>query len=173
MEPLNAAERTKAFLKFTAVFIVTVGLVFAVIFVGSTIPGTEIQKLKDENQRLSDLNAHSSLQYMLVDSISRNIVRYDTDTNRLVLIEQEINSCVIQLTSIVKSDSSINVGITRDATVAYLNLLDAKKKLKDCGNSSSIIAGLKQQVAETQKKLDDFNKEMYMTIKSQGQGGSH
>jgi Type VI secretion system, TssO len=173
MEPLNSTERTKAFLKFTALFLLTVLLVCVAVLIDATIPSVQLKKLKEDNQRLTDLNAQSSLQYLLIDSINKDVSRYDIDSTRQTIIEQEVANCMVNLESLIKNDSSINVGITRDAMVSSKSWLDSKKKLKECANSSSIIASLKQQLSDAQKTIADDNKTMMIMsgrTPSQGNG---
>jgi glutaredoxin 2 len=168
MEPLNSAERTTALLKFFGLFLVTVILVCVAMFFDVITPSTQIKNLKAENQRLTDLNAQSALKLIFIDSIQKNLDRYDIDTMRQTQIEIQINQCIVNLQTLTAGDSSVNSAITKDAAVISASFLNAKKRLKECANSSSIIATYKQQLAELQKKYDDTYRDYALYMRSNG-----
>lgn len=171
MEPLNKEERTKAFLLFIVIFIVTVGIVISAVFFSIEVPRKENSSLKERNKVLqASLSGYEQL-LIKAEAISSKFEELK-DESKFNTTEMDINSEIGALKAMNYSgDTDKKLG--EKMAQVYLGWLTDKKKAVEAAKASSGVEGCKTdlQLCETARegledKVFELRKELNRCIGS-------
>ncbi len=141
MEPLNKEERTKAFLMFILIFIVTVGIAVGAVFFNIEVPRKENSRLKERNAALqASLNGYEQL-LAKAETISGKFEEL-ADETKFNYTEGMINSEIVALRD-MKYFGDVDKKLGEKISQAYLGWLADKKKANDAAKASTGVEGYK------------------------------
>ncbi len=160
MEILNKKERQKAFGFFILFFVLTVGALLVAILFNVYFPFKENTLLKQENARIQkemQVQDHFSFQLekvkVAVDSIGHSGGKYKDDffNEKLAL------SILADMYKQIPKDTIKNKNMYHNTILAYKELIDAKKQIKQLS--------INQKVMDSLNTINKTLKEEYDKIK--------
>jgi Tfp pilus assembly protein PilO len=161
MEPLNQAERRKAFTNFLIFFIVTVVIIVAAVFFSIQVPFRQNDQLRDqmnvvEKERdFSETFANKMGETInLLDSINKKEVQSPE------LVDNKIQLNITALNEMIEKDPVAQKTIYKYIVNTFDELRRAKKDLRDVSGKDANLSNLQKENAELrnnyQQALDRY-----------------
>jgi hypothetical protein len=152
MEPLNKQERTEAFIKMLALFLVAMAAVALVMFMTIELPSKELDKCKSERDNLTsqmEVMVNSDHQFLLKADTAWTIYqKYDQENNEMARTKLRAQD------SFISNDMERLSGALQNDTLksrVYANLVFSFDKLFTSKNE---ILDLRDQLAKVIDKKD-------------------
>lgn len=158
MEILNRDKRRKAFLLFILFFVLSVAILIAAITFNIYFPFKENALLKHENQRIEkEMQTQDNFSYQLekvkaaVDSLGTSGYKDDFFNEKLAL------SILADMYKQLPKDTLKNKNMYNNTIIAYKQLIDAKKQIKQLS--------IEQKTMDSLSTINKKLKEEYDKIK--------
>lgn len=163
MEPLNNAERSKAFRSFLIFFIITVALVIAAVFFSIQVPFQQNRQLAEqmkvvEAERLFTQKFESNMNEVM--RLVGDLNKKDID---VTLTDGKIEERIKGMNALIDTDSSYAAD-PNSATIKELyssvveslsNLRLAKKENREAANKDANLSELKQEISNLNGQLSN------------------
>ena len=155
MQPKNKSERTKAFLNFLLLFLISIAIIITTVFFSIEVPFKQNDDLRKQNflvQRdrvfTSDFLTEMSGIAVMLDSINTS--------SKPDLLDGEISERIKKLNIKVNADSVYDKILYQNVVQNLDDLRQAKKQLRD-------ITAKSDNINELQKQNDDLRQQLQIT----------
>jgi hypothetical protein len=154
MQPVNKAERTKAFWNFLLLFIVCVGIIITTVFFSVQVPFRQNEQYRSQMKAL-EKEREFSRQFMaqmlgitgMLDSINTKALKPD-------LLDGQITGDLRNLKIMTDADSSGSKTIYNAIIQNLYDLQGAKKQLRDLTGKENNLSDMRMQLTECQTRLN-------------------
>ena len=160
MEPLNKAERNKAFLNFILLFILCIGIIVTTVFFSVQVPFRDNDKLRNEmstvttdRQFASNFSGELSIITSMLDSIN-------TKATKPELLDANISERLKKLNVMADNDAMNNKSMYQNVVLNLADLQSAKKQLRDFTGKDANMDDLRKQVDDMTRKLEGKENEI-------------
>lgn len=159
MQPLNAAERKKAFLSFLLFFVLTTALIVATVVAGFQVPTRQIGRLQQQvaaydRQKLFTESFAEKMEdtKTLLDSVNRPGVQ-------AALVDGRISDNLKTMNSMVDADTAAVKKLYQDIVHNLADLQDAKKQLRAAAAQDANLSQNLQQIEMLKSDLNQARNE--------------
>ncbi len=156
---LNRADRNQAFIKFLVLFLVTIVLIIAAVFVNYKLPARENQRLREqaEVQRQQD---NSEMRFiavmqdavMLLDSMEKSGSQFD-------MLKNQLDGKAADLNKLEQNDNTAYGQLNKVIVLKMGELEEKKVRLNDMSNQVSSSAGLKAELQRCQADMEALKRD--------------
>jgi predicted PurR-regulated permease PerM len=147
MQPVNQAERSKAFLNFLLFFIITIVFILGAVFFSVQVPFKQNAKLQEQ---VAAFDNEKTLAERFANKLNETIGYFES-VNKQDSQPERVNNQITQnlneLGSMINADSTLFKGLYQNIINSLYDLQAAKKDLR---GASSLDAS----VGELEKKLN-------------------
>jgi hypothetical protein len=161
MQPLNQAERRKAFINFILFFIITIAVVVTTVFFSVQVPFKQNALLREE---IALVERERSFADAFVVKMSETMNKLDSvnlpDQKVPELVDGQIKDNLNKLNIMISNDSVSSKSMYQNVVLSLEDLRNTKKQLRDLsGKDVSIsdyisqIDRLKSQLSQTEQQV--------------------
>ena len=170
MEPLNAAERRKAFSNYLLFFIITIAIVVAAVFFWIQVPFQQNKQLTEqmklvEAQRLFTQKFESNMNEVM--RLFNELKKKEVDAT---LTDGKIEERIKAMNALIESDSSFaadpNASVVKGLSVSVVaslsELRTATREITNATNKDENLSELKQEINNLRSELTSAKQEAAM-----------
>lgn len=160
MKPKNSKARRTSFLKFLALFLVTVSMIVAAVYFNYKVPAKENALLKDQAKLINNDKKFQSGFYDEMQSIKGMLDSLDVARNRQIH-NQEISQLIIDLKrKIPTKDSTYLYDMHQSIIQLYVELNTAKDELNELSDAQSQIKKYEGIIEQYRAELDQAKRDL-------------
>ena len=145
MKPLNAAERTKAFLNFLLLFIITTIVIVIAVFFGMRVPFEENKKMEDQIASYQSDQFFAEKFSAAISDIQPLLDTLGSPGAPTESVNNQINIKLADLQAMKDKAVTGNDNIYAKALHALYNLENSKYSLAKSGSQSQDVGRLEQE----------------------------
>lgn len=153
MQPKNKSERTKAFLNFIGLFVVSIAIILTTVFFSIRVP---VKEANDLRRQIHDVEKEKVVTSQFITKMSEIVGMLDTiniskDPEYLdPTIKKNIDDFKLSADADTVHDQLLYQNVAKN----MYDLYQAKKQLRQCTSSEDIIKKLESNNSDLQDKLD-------------------
>lgn len=154
MQPINKDERRKAFINFLLLFILSTGIIVAIVFFSIQVPFKQNKQLTKQIGDFQRERDFSQNFFIKMSSINNMLDSINTKSLRPDLLDGDITEAIKKLNSEVNSDSASNKNIYANVVQIMADLQSSKKQLRERTGKDDNINELKKTIDDLSAKLN-------------------
>ena len=154
MQPLNKEDRRKAFINFILLFILSTGIIIAIIFSSIQVPFKQNEQLAKQVSSFQRERDFSQVFYNQMSSINSMLDSINTKSIRPDLLDGDITEAIKKLNTDVNTDSTDNKNIYANVVQIMADLQSSKKQLRERTGTDDNITELKKTIDDLSGKLN-------------------
>ncbi len=163
MKPKNSKARTTSFLKFLALFLVTVTMIVTAVYFNYKVPAKENALLKDQAKLIKSDKEFQSGFFDEMQSIKRMMDSLD-GVNSRGFLDQELSSQLVDLKQkIPTKDSTYLYDMHQSIIELYVELHDAKKELHALSDAQETIERYETIIQQCRAELKQAERDLRAT----------
>ncbi len=167
MKPKNSKKRRNSFLKFLALFIVTVCSVQAAVFFNYKVPKKENELLRQKAKRSETESKFQAEFFSEMKGLKGLIDSMDIEGQNISYQSSLINDKIVDLQKkIPAKDSTYLYDMHMDIIQLYVELQATKENLLELKDAETTIAEYKTALDECQDDLKQLERELYIERRS-------
>lgn len=167
MEPKNRKKRRISFLKFLALFIVTVCSVQAAVYFNYAVPKKENRLLRQKSAMLDSESKFQEGFFAEMKGLKGLIDSMDIEGQNISYQSSLITDKIVDLQKKIPSkDSTYLYDMHMDITQLYLELRATKENLIELKDAEKTIAEYKTALKECQEDLKQLERELFIERRS-------
>ncbi|MFN0030914.1 MAG: type VI secretion system TssO [Flavobacteriales bacterium] len=153
MDPLNAQERSTAFMKFLSVFVVTLLIALVAAFIAMQIPKKEKADLAKQKEQLERELRTQGIIKIKMDSIEHWLIELDAKNASVNMLDTKISNMIVEMEA-YQNDSSNFGKIMFKANEAYTALKNEKMSMhRNNDQTNETIGILKESIKLLKEQL--------------------
>ena len=162
MKPKNSKERTTSFLKFLALFLVTVGMIVAAVFFTYSVPTKENALLREQTKVIETEMEFQSGFFNEMESVKRMIDSLDVPGQNTAYQKSLISSKLVELQKTIptKDDDTHLYDMHTAIIELYVELQTAKDKLHELRDAENTIEEYKDALETCRRDLKEAEREL-------------
>ncbi|GEQ86175.1 hypothetical protein ULMS_16830 [Patiriisocius marinistellae] len=161
MKPKNSKDRRSAFLKFLALFVVTVGMVVAAVYFNFRVPTKENDLLRAESKFLNEETKFQSNFYKDMEKVKAMIDSLDVPGAQIDYESKMISSKLVDMQkSLPTKDSTYLYDMHSSIVDMYLELIANKQKLRSLSDAENTIEEYKDAYEKCSQDLKQAEREL-------------
>jgi len=160
MQVLNRQERSVSFIWFLLFFIVTVGLFVLAVFFNYQVPARENASLRKELTSFREEQAFQAEFLQKLDKVKHNLDSINLPNQNANYMDQVIAASLAEMRNSIPKDAVTHYGLYDNIVQNCLSLQQTKQQLRELQNAQQSIAGLKEQVADLNSKLEGKSRDL-------------
>lgn len=154
MQPLNKEERRKAFVSFLLLFILTTGIIVALVFFSIQVPFKQNDLLSKQMAEVQKEREFSQNFFVLMSDINGMLDTINTKSTRPDLLDGDITESIKKLNVKANSDSTGNKNIYANVVQILADLQSSKKQLRQAVGNNDNVEELKRTINDLSTKLN-------------------
>lgn len=154
MQPINKEERRKAFINFLLLFILSTGIIIAIVFFSIQVPFKQNEQLTQQISVFQKERDFSQIFFIQMSGISNMLDSINTNSLRPDLLDGDITEGIKTLNSKVNTDSVGDKNIYANVVQVLADLQSSKKQLRDRTGKDDNINELKKTIDDLSIKLN-------------------
>ncbi|MEO6328782.1 MAG: type VI secretion system TssO [Ginsengibacter sp.] len=154
MQPTNTSQRTKAFLNFLLLFILSIGIIITTVFFSIEVP---FKQNNDLRKQINIVQRDRVFSSNFLTEMSGIIAMLDSvnNTSRPDFLDGQISENINKLSSKVNADSVYDKNLYMSIMQNLVDFQLAKKQLREVTSKADDVNDLKRQNEELRTRLDD------------------
>jgi hypothetical protein len=156
MQPVNQAERRKAFTNFLLFFIATIVLILAAVFFSVQVPFKQNNKLQAQ---VSAIESEKSLAERFANKLNETMGYFES-VNKPGMQSEMLNNQITQnlssMTSMISVDSTMFKGLYQNVISTLYDFQGAKKDLRGASSLDASVGELQSKLAQCQAELSSL-----------------
>lgn len=161
MKPKNSKERRNSFLKFLALFLVTVGMIVAAVFFNYRVPSKENALLREQSKVIESEMEFQSGFFNEMGHVKRMIDSLDVPGQNTAYQKNLISSKLVELQKTIPTkDSTYLYDMHMTIIELYVELQSAKDKLHALRDAEGTIAEYKEALDKCNQYLKEAEREL-------------
>lgn len=154
MQPINKDDRRKAFINFLLLFILSTGIIIAIVFFSIQVPFKQNEQLTKQIGDFQKERDFSQNFFIQMSAISNMLDSINTKSLRPDLLDGDITEAIKKLNSKVNTDSAGNRNIYANVVQMLADMQSSKKQLRDRTGKDDNINDLKKTIDDLSNKLN-------------------
>lgn len=154
MQPINKDERRKAFINFLLLFILSTGIIVAIVFFSIQVPFKQNEQLTQQISVFQKERDFSQNFFIQMSGITNMLDSINTNSLRPDLLDGDITEGIKKLNSKVNTDSAGDRNIYANVVQVLADLQSSKKQLRDRTGKDDNINELKKTIDDLSIKLN-------------------
>ena len=162
MKPKNSKERRNSFLKFLALFLVTVGMIMAAVFFTYRVPTKENALLREQSKVIDTAMEFQSGFFNEMEGVQKMIDSLDVPGQNTAFQKRLINDKLIELKNTIPTmdDDTHLYDMHMTIIDLYAELQMAKDKLHALRDAESMIEEYKDALETCRRDLKEAEREL-------------
>ena len=162
MKPKNSKERISSFLKFLALFLVTVGMIVAAVFFTYKVPTKENALLREQSQVIDTAMEFQGGFFNEMKSVKKMIDSLDVPGQNTAYQKSLISNKLVELQNTIprKDDDTHLYDLHTTIIDLYVELQTAKDKLHALRDAEGTIAEYKDALETCRRDLKEAEREL-------------
>ena len=162
MKPKNSKERRNSFLKFSALFLVTVGMIMVAVFFTYKVPTKENAQLREETKVIGTAMEFQSGFFNEMESVKSMIDSLDVPGQNTAYQKSLITNKLVELqnTIPIKDDDTHLYDMHTTIIELYVELQTAKDKLHALRDAESTIEEYEEALDKCRSELKEAEREL-------------
>ncbi len=160
MQPLNKAERSKAFLNFILLFLLCIAIIVTTVFFSVQVPfrqndqlRTEMGTVTTDRQFANNFSAELAVITAMLDSINTKSLKPE-------LLDANISERLKKLNVMADNDAVTNKPMYQNIVLNLADLQSAKKQLRDFTGKDANMDDLRKQLDDMTRKFEGKENEI-------------
>ena len=153
MQPVNQAERRRAFTNFLLFFIATIILILATVFFSVQVPFKQNNKLQAQ---VSAIESEKSLAERFANRLNETMGYFES-VNKPGMQSEMLNDKITQnlsaMTSMISVDSTMFKGLYQNVITSLYEYQGAKKDLRGASSLDASVGELTSQLQQCRAEL--------------------
>lgn len=153
MQPVNQAERRRAFTNFLLFFIATIILILATVFFSVQVPFKQNSKLQAQ---VSAIESEKSLAERFANRLNETMGYFES-VNKPGMQSEMLNDKITQnlsaMTSMISVDSTMFKGLYQNVITSLYEYQGAKKDLRGASSLDASVGELTSQLQQCRAEL--------------------
>ena len=167
MKPKNRKERTNSFLKFLAIFIVTVSMIVVAVYFNFKIPEKENKLLREQAKVIDKEMEYQSNFFAEMRILKEMIDSLDVPGQNMSYQNSLISTQIVDLQKNIPPKGSSHVYDMHMAIIQlYVELQTATDKLHSLRDAEGTIAEYKEAYENCKEDLIEADRELYIARRS-------
>ena len=163
MKPKNSKERSSSFLKFLALFIVTMAMILVAVFFNFQIPEKENKLLREQADVFDQEMEYQSEFFAEMQSLKQMIDSLDVPGQNTSYQNSLISTQIVDLQKNIPPKGSSHIYDMHMAIIQlYVELQTATDKLNSLQDAEGTIADYKEAFENCKKDLVQAERELYI-----------
>lgn len=150
MQPVNQAERRKAFTSFLLFFIATVALILAAVFFSVQVPFRQNNKLQEQ---VAAIESERTLAERFGNKLNETLGYFESVNKPGIqseMVNEKINQNLSAMTSMISVDSTMFKGLYQNVITSLYDFQGAKKDLRGASTLDASVGELQSKLAQCQ-----------------------
>lgn len=161
MQPINSAERRKAFWRFLLLFVVSIILITTTIFFSIRVPFRQNDQLRTENDNAQKEREYNDKFMLQMSTIAAMLDSINSNPSRADLLDVEASEKINRLDLSVEADSLNNKPFYKSIVILLRDLRMAKQQIRQIAGKDADAGELRRQKEELEKQLDSKNADIF------------
>ena len=157
MQPINKDDRRKAFINFLLLFILSTGIIIAIVFFSIQVPFKQNDQLSKQVSSFQQERDFSQNFFIQVSATNSMLDSINTKSLRPDLLDGDITESIKKLNTLVNTDSVGNKNIYANVVQLLADLQSSKKQLRE-------RAGKDDNINELKKTIDDLSSRLNQSL---------
>ena len=167
MKPKNSRERTNSFLKFLAIFLVTVAMIVVAVYFNFKIPSKENKLLREQAEVIKGEMEYQKAFYIEMKDLKVMIDSLDIPGQNMSYQNSLISTEIVDLQKNIPPKGSSHIYDMHMGIIQlYVELQTAKDKLHSLQDAEGIIEEYKEALERCQSDLKQSERELYIQRRS-------
>ncbi len=163
MKPKNIKERRSRFIKFILLFLLTVSTIIALVFFNFKVPKKENQLLKSQAKSIKKEIRFQSKFAVEMTVVKNMIDSLDIPGQNISYQKNLISSRLVDLQKTIPTkDSTYKYDMYTSIIKLYVELEEAKDKLRDLKDSENTITEYKDELESCRRNLEQTKRDLYV-----------
>lgn len=146
MQPVNQAERNRAFVNFLLFFIATIALILAAVFFSVQVPFKQNEKLNDV---VASFEKEKTLSEDFANKLNETLGYFES-VNKPNMNAEMVNNQITQnlsaMTTMINSDSTMFKGLYQNIITSLFDLQGTKKALRGASDLDASVGDLEKKL---------------------------
>lgn len=154
MQPLNRENRRKAFVTFLLLFLLTTGIIVALVFFSIQVPFKQNELLSRQMAEAQKEKEFSQNFFISMSEVNGMLDTINTKSTRPDLLDGDITEGIKKLNVKANSDSTTNKNIYSNVVQILADLQSSKKQLRQAAGNNENVEELKRTINDLSTKLN-------------------
>ncbi|CAN5750843.1 hypothetical protein BH10BAC3_BH10BAC3_36400 [soil metagenome] len=153
MQPVNQAERRKAFTNFLLFFLATIVLILAAVFFSVQVPFKQNDKLQEQ---VAAIESERTLAERFSNKLNETLGYFESVNKPGIqseMVNDKINQNLSAMTSMISVDSTSLKGLYQNVITSLYDLQGAKKDLRGASSLDASVGDLTSQLQQCRAEL--------------------
>ena len=153
MQPVNQAERSKAFVNFLLFFIATIALILTAVFFSVQVPFKQNEKLQEQ---VASFENERTLAERFANKLNETLGYFES-VNKPNMQPEMVNNQITQnlnaMSTMISMDSTMFKGLYQNVLTSLYDLQGAKKDLRGASTLDASVGDLEKKLNQCQAEV--------------------